>query len=129
MVLPASPGEVGDRSLTPDTMADAPQVAYGDARPQLAYGDARPEVVPYQHAPQKQEVHAYYDETRGYNPNYAHVRAEHATILGIRRRNFWILVLIAVVVVGATVGGSVGGAMAVRDSGYVVMLVYRRDMD
>lgn len=101
-------------------MADAPQVAYGDARPEVYQGGSRTEVYQYQPAPQKQEVHAYYDNARGYEA-YAPAQ-EPATILGIRRRNFWILVVIVVVVVAATIGGSVGGSMAVRNLGYVFAL-------
>ena len=42
-------------------------------------------------------------------------KQHHARILGIRRRNFWILVVLAVVLVGATIGGSIGGVLAVQN--------------
>jgi hypothetical protein len=44
-----------------------------------------------------------------------------ARILGLRRKHFWIVVAVAlVVVIGAAVGGGVGGAMANKsDDGYV----------
>ena len=49
--------------------------------------------------------HSYMDEGK---PN-------HARILGLRRRNFWILVALAIVLVGATIGGSIGGVLAVQN--------------
>jgi len=91
-------------------MADAPQVAYAPTCPEV-----------YQETPQAHrqvqptEAHAYY-----YDPKQAPYADEHLppptppTILGFRRRNFWILVVVAVVIAAATVGGSVGGSMAVR---------------
>jgi hypothetical protein len=45
--------------------------------------------------------------------------AEHIkpkTVLGLRRRSFFICLAILCLVVGATVGGSVGGALAVQQS-------------
>jgi hypothetical protein len=45
------------------------------------------------------------------------VARKTGTILGLRRRNFWILVAILLVAVGAAIGGSVGGALAVRNAG------------
>jgi hypothetical protein len=105
-------------------MADAPQVAYGTARPQVAYDTAPPEVyihqTPHTHAqvPQKPGAHAYYYDPKvheGYTGYAGYAAAPaHATVLGLRRGNFWLLVVLAVVVVGAAVGGSVGGTMAVR---------------
>jgi hypothetical protein len=104
-------------------MAHAPEVAYDTtARPEVfheapeAYSDA-PRIYPgaphtYSVAPQKEETHAHYYEPTGQGESGA--TKAHATILGVRRRNFWILVLVGVLVVGATIGGSVGGSMAVR---------------
>jgi hypothetical protein len=43
--------------------------------------------------------------------------AKCLTILGLRRRNFWVLVALALILTAAIVGGSVGGALAVRKSG------------
>ncbi|KAF2827846.1 hypothetical protein CC86DRAFT_465677 [Ophiobolus disseminans] len=93
-------------------MADAPQVAYEDAHPEVYQREAGLE---HQQAPQNPEVHAYYGKADAYE-EHVPVRAT-PTILGIRRRNFWILAVIAAVIVAATISGSVGGAMAVRDSG------------
>jgi hypothetical protein len=64
-------------------------------------------------------MHAYhYDpKTPSYIEGYvAPQPLLQRTILGLRRRNFWILVVLAVVVVIAAVGGAVGGSMAVRQS-------------
>jgi hypothetical protein len=52
--------------------------------------------------------------------NGSHSRMEdgklnHARILGIRRRKFWFLVILAVVLVGATIGSSIGGVLAVQN--------------
>jgi hypothetical protein len=104
-------------------MAQAPEVAYDTtARPEVlheapeAYSDA-PRIYPgaphtYSVAPQKEETHAHYYEPKGHEESGA--TKDHITILGIRRRNFWILVGLVVLIVGATIGGSVGGSMAVR---------------
>lgn len=93
-------------------MADAPQVAYGNGRedsPHLAYGDAAPEH--YTHQGQgKTESHRN-ESSYPYVDDYV---KRPTTILGLRRRKFWILVAILLVVVGATVGGSVGGSLAVQ---------------
>jgi hypothetical protein len=60
----------------------------------------------------KQDAYTDYDEAhRPMRPP--------PTILGLRKRNFWVLVGFAVVVVAAAVGGSVGGSMAVRNTGCV----------
>lgn len=97
-------------------MADAPQVVYGDSRPEVY----RPEIAHCQQAPpRKQEFGAYYDDSHAERDV---PRRDPATILGVRLRNFWILVVVAIVIVAATIGGSVGGAMAVRDSGYAFAL-------
>ena len=42
-------------------------------------------------------------------------KQNHRKIFGIRRRNFWILVSLAIVLVGATIGGSIGGVLAVQN--------------
>jgi hypothetical protein len=81
-------------------MADAPQVAYSDM-PQGVYG---------QPAQPKQETQIHFGDVDGQ-------MRKPATILGLRRRNFWIIAAILLAVVGATVGGSVGGSLAVRNAG------------
>ncbi|KAF2026212.1 hypothetical protein EK21DRAFT_74698 [Setomelanomma holmii] len=70
---------------------------------------------PYRHGyePQpKQEAYAYYNETS----EAKQIVQPRAGILGMRRRNFWILAMIALILVGVTVGGSVGGVLAVQNA-------------
>jgi hypothetical protein len=43
-----------------------------------------------------------------------------STILGLRKRNFWILVAVLLVAVGPALGGSLGVALAVRNAVYRV---------
>jgi hypothetical protein len=81
-------------------MADAPQVAYSDM-PQGVYSAP---------AQSKQEARVYLDEADGKT-------RKPASILGLRKRNFWIIAAILLAVVSATIGGSVGGAVAVRNAG------------
>lgn len=56
---------------------------------------------------------------------YPHYGGQHSeqrqprTILGLRRRNFWILFGVILIIVAATIGGSVGGSLAVQRSKYV----------
>jgi hypothetical protein len=71
----------------------------------------------------RDEAYSYWNDT--HNPALpppAQSKAQHGTILGLRRRNFWIISTLVFIIVGATIGGSVGGAMAVRSSGYVYAL-------
>lgn len=89
-------------------MGDAPQVAYEQSAPE-AYMDYRQQ----EQAVPKVEAYAHWDETQNLV-----APSPPATIFGLRRRNFWILFAVVVLVVGATIGGSVGGAMAVRRSEY-----------
>jgi hypothetical protein len=85
------------------TMSDAPQVVYSSA-PQAVFRAKH-------HEQPKQEIETY--------PSEALVPAHFSsTILGVHRRDFWILVTILLVVNSASVGGSVGGALAVRNSMY-----------
>jgi hypothetical protein len=81
-------------------MADAPQVAYSEL-PQGVYHDpnSMKEVT---------QTHVVKAEEQLRGPS---------TILSLRTRNFWVLVAILLVAVGAAVGGSVGGALAVRHAG------------
>jgi hypothetical protein len=98
-------------------MADAPQVAFDNGSAEVYRDNHRLEIYP-----QAPETHAYYKD-----PEREHYVQEHdtaqttarkpKTILGVRPKYFWILVGIAIIIVGATIGGSVGGSMAVRNSG------------
>lgn len=45
------------------------------------------------------------------------LQKEAPSMCGLRRRTFWILLIVSVVIVGATVGGGVGGVMAKRSAG------------
>ena len=97
------------------TMADGPQLAnrnnypeytrYDQSKPAELYDQAQPGLIP---ATETNRPVPYIDGTK----------TTQATILGIRRRNFWILVALAVILVGATIGGSVGGSLAVRGTSY-----------
>jgi hypothetical protein len=42
-------------------------------------------------------------------------KPNHARIFGVRRRNFWFLLVLAFVLIGATIGGSIGGVLAVQN--------------
>ena len=99
-------------------MADAPQVAFD--RTPIAYRDIEDQqdkfstpIAPI--APPKQEAYAYYGEAQ---PPMQPPAFRGETILGLRKRNFWILVVAAVAIVAVAVGGSVGGVMAVQKSKY-----------
>ena len=86
-------------------MADAPQVVEGG-------GHNAPQVVDEHYAYHlseggQKEAYPSYDSHQG-------AQRQPAMILGLRRRNFWILVGVLLVVVAATVGGSVGGTLAVQ---------------
>jgi hypothetical protein len=92
---------------------DAPQVV-DHSGPEIRNAQSAPEAyLPDYAAQSKPEVHAYYNDAIG-----AKHFEEERTILGLRRRNFCILALIALVLVGVIVGGSVGGVMAVQNSRY-----------
>jgi hypothetical protein len=91
-------------------MAEAPQVAFDQG-------------TPIEHQEQKQvlttaQVYPYWNEAHVLPPLSTHLPLHQTmsmTIFGLRKRNFWILFGIILLVVIATIGGSVGGALAVRD--------------
>ncbi|KAH7066642.1 hypothetical protein BKA63DRAFT_522871 [Paraphoma chrysanthemicola] len=95
---------------------DAPQVV-DNTFPEVQRAHAPLEAYSpdYHHAEQSKaagEVRAYYNDEIGAK----HAAQQQTTILGLRRRNFWTLLAIALVLVGAIIGGSVGGMMAVQNS-------------
>ncbi|KAH7080893.1 hypothetical protein FB567DRAFT_115092 [Paraphoma chrysanthemicola] len=95
---------------------DAPQVV-DNAYPEVQRSQAPLEAYSpdYNHAAQPkaaEEVRAYYNDEIGAK----HAAQQQTTILGLRRRNFWTLLVIALVLVGVIIGGSVGGVMAVQNS-------------
>jgi hypothetical protein len=94
-------------------MADGLQLAHSTHYPE-AYSkyDQSPElhdVSPLQNA-QSGDMH--------HKTPYMYAgEARSSTILGLRRRHFWTLVIVAIVLMAIIIGGSVGGALAVRKSG------------
>jgi hypothetical protein len=98
-------------------MADAPQVAHTSPYPESyqKYDQAPEHYDASQHSPAS--AHNLYHPT----PYVEKPRQD--TILGIRRRNFWILVILAIVISAVVIGASVGGSLAVRKAGYVVFLL------
>jgi hypothetical protein len=86
--------------------------------PQVAYTQGALEAYPVHHQQEdkihKQDVQPYFADTTQSTP-----QVPPETILGLRRRNFWILFAVIVLVVCATIGGSVGGSLAVQKSKYV----------
>jgi hypothetical protein len=96
-------------------MADAPQLAY-DPTPALAHVEPKRDVMRDGVYPQR-----YWDDPPSGAPPISPTPApQDKTILGLQKRNFWILFGVLFVVVIATIGGSVGGSLAVRNSKYVV---------
>jgi hypothetical protein len=61
------------------------------------------------------EIYPYNDAGTTYH-NQVGAMYRDDTILGLRKRNFWIFIAILSVVVCATIGGSVGGSLAVRNA-------------
>lgn len=77
-------------------MADAPQVAYGDA-------DLEHVVTPFS----QEKATILHD----------HIKPAPQALLkifGVRRRSFWLVLVVAIVVIAVSVGGSVGSLLAVR---------------
>jgi hypothetical protein len=92
-------------------MADGLQVARDDQFPE-----------PYTKYDQAPEHHDASQIQRSRDSNHKTLytdlgEVKRPTILGLRRRNFWILVALALILTAAIVGGSVGGTLAVRKSG------------
>ena len=52
-----------------------------------------------------------------------------STILGLRRRQFWTLLVLAILLIGGTIGGSVGGVLAVQKAGYDKDMIYQHATD
>lgn len=95
-------------------MADGPQVVRTDEYPETYEKQNDPSKAMYYYSQTVNEKEESYPEVVS--------KPEQRTILGLRRRNFWILIGIALVVLAATIGGSVGGALAVKNSSYVMAL-------
>ncbi|KAF2845681.1 hypothetical protein T440DRAFT_472462 [Plenodomus tracheiphilus IPT5] len=85
-------------------MADAPQVVH---KMQIQ------QALPSPPAPTYEEKQAYVHPT--YDMGNLEAGRQHREVLGLRRRNFWILVFLALVVLCAAIGGSVGGTLAVQN--------------
>jgi hypothetical protein len=104
-------------------MADAPQVAYAQSELEVDQIHEQPHTA-YQYVdaawsspslsplPNKAAV-IRYEEGDGALPQKA------SKILGLRRRTFWVVLVLVVVLISGTIGGSVGGALAVHNSRYV----------
>jgi hypothetical protein len=98
-------------------MADAPQVAYAGPWPEADHRHQPPALSPehkWEDASQARHHDVYSPTTK-------------KTVLGLKRRNVWILCLLALILVGAIVGGSVGGVAAVqkKNDGYVQQLQFQ----
>lgn len=87
-------------------MADAPQVNY--AGPWPGNDQHRQQWETAGSAENKSKEAALVDQDAYITPS------KRRTILGLRRRNFWVLCILAMILVGAIVGGSVGGVSAVQ---------------
>ena len=84
-------------------MADAPQVAYSN--------------LP--HTGEVHQVHRQGQSMQGDYPYFNNTSGpahQPLTILGFRRRNFYIIATIVLILVGVTIAGSVGGSLAVQNS-------------
>ncbi|KAH9869905.1 hypothetical protein J1614_006826 [Plenodomus biglobosus] len=86
-------------------MADAPQVVY-KAQAQ--------EVLPSPPVPTYEEKQTY--THTNYHMGNLEAAQQHGQVLGLRQRNFWILIFLALVVLCAAIGGSVGGTLAVQNA-------------
>jgi hypothetical protein len=98
----------------PFDMADAPQLAYDHELP-IAY--ARQD----EHIESKEKTYYNYHDNTPIDATHSHketLDSPQRTVLGLRRRNFWILFVTIVIIVAATIGGSVGGSLAVRNNRY-----------
>lgn len=80
-------------------------------------------MIPYYPPPQQQQQQEVWAHKGEYPPS----GLEHdinagrrpRTICGLQKKTFWLLLVLAIVVIGAAVGGGVGGAMAVNNAKYV----------
>jgi hypothetical protein len=105
-------------------MADGLQ--YAPPTPSLEIDQSKPapvydqSITPQAHAKLTSGRYSYHlagaADINGHHSYIEDGKQNHARILGLRRRNFWILVALAVVLVGATIGGSIGGVLAVQNT-------------
>jgi hypothetical protein len=102
-------------------MADAPQVAYSQSDLHI---DQSPEQAPSTYQYDFTAWSATSPSplpTKGavvHRENGVETTLKPSTILGLQPRLFWILFVLAIVLVGGTIGGSVGGVLAVQNSRY-----------
>ena len=98
----------------PSDGADAPQLAYDHESP-IAY------VRQDEYIESKEKTFYNYHDHTPIDTSKSQIEApdssqtQQRTVLGLRRRNFWILFIGLIIIVAATIGGSVGGALAVRN--------------
>jgi hypothetical protein len=98
--------------MSPSDMADAPQVVPRTDYPETSWK--------YETA-----VLEFHDKSA---PTYAQTTyvedeapKKDTRIMGLRRRTFWIIVVVAIVMIGGgVVGASVGGTLAVKRSEYAM---------
>jgi hypothetical protein len=86
-----------------------------------------PEALPHTLDPSTPKSHYAPDTSYQFEHPNATEQLEqsgHRKILGLRRRTFWILAIVILLIAGAVVGGSVGGSLAVRNSRYEDLLIY-----
>jgi hypothetical protein len=101
-------------------MADGPQVVQTDEFPE-SYKNDKTQAAPFYDHAQPHMVNGH-----DHAPYEHDAQSKHATILGLRRRNFWILTAFAIVILGATIGGSIGGSLAVRNKRSTFLTAMRK---
>jgi hypothetical protein len=94
-------------------MADAPIAVNDDGAPEIYQ---QPQL-------QQRQTNAYYSGhmempfmNAEVGQQYPTKENREAKICGLRRPTFWLLIVLAIVVIGAVVGGAVGGMLAVQNA-------------
>lgn len=90
-------------------MADAPNVAYHEDGLEVQHQGYS---VPFSHNPPPGLQKPPTESWTGY-PGHEQTQRGR-TICGLQHQTFWLLIVLAIVVVGAAVGGGVGGSLAVQ---------------
>lgn len=102
-------------------MADAPQVVFAQSHLEVDRTQEQPHsVCAYYQTPEPSPIHSP-------EPTKAAAAQDQITdtaalqvsrVLGLRRKHFWTLFSVAIVLVVGTIGGSVGGVLAVQNARY-----------
>ncbi|USP80176.1 uncharacterized protein yc1106_07450 [Curvularia clavata] len=100
-------------------MADAPQVVYASPDLEIDRTHEHPHTVHQScQTPEPPPVRSPWPARATQGKSDDETALPVSRSLGFQRRKFWVLCVVAVILIGGTIGGSIGGVLAVQSSRY-----------